>query len=177
MQRKLILMVVIVLSVGYLEAQDRGRVGFDISTDPSLGLTWHFAEFLAVRPTFTFSTTSADFIPMSLQQKANSNAIGFGLSLLAGVYKKEHFTFYMGPNFSYSRSKSTSDVAVSPITNNNKSIGGFLGARYSLIERIDLYGEIGPTYSTTETDAPFSISPEVHSWSLRSRIGILIYFN
>jgi opacity protein-like surface antigen len=188
MKKPLVVFVVFaaVMAAGTLAAaQEKGQVGVNLGY-PSLGVTWHVSDRVAVRPEFTFSFGSSSSSPGSGIEASDSDAWGvaFGGSALFYFADWEGVKGYVAPRLAAllsdtDRVGTTSD-STSASSSSGWDLGVMMGAQYSLNRRFGVFGEIGLAYSHRHSELELldSVVMESDSWTLgpRTAIGMILYF-
>ena len=157
-------------------AQEHGETGLTMGYPASVGLVWQPSDSFALRPEFSFATTSIDSSSTGLR---DSNSLGVGLSGLFYVGKWESLSTYVSPRFVYNR-LSTSPSGGST-QSNAYSVTGSFGTQYALSRRFGVFGEVGIGYShghqEFETSSTFLNSTiDTDSWNTRTGVGLMLYF-
>ena len=164
-------------------AQEQGQVGVSMGYPASVGVVWHVADRMAIRPEISLVQTSTDITAVTTltfstpsgtqtqqitraQFTTDSTTVGAGVSALFYLWKQEALSAFVTPRYAYTRGTGTtsgSGVAGTPteITTNNHVVSGSFGAQYALGPRFSVFGEIGLgyTHSTADNGAPVSLSP------------------
>jgi hypothetical protein len=146
-------------------AQDAPKVGLAMGYPSSVGVLWRVADNVALRPEITLSHLSGDSTGTDLLGPAppvtanDGTGVGVALGALFYVGRKDAFRAYVSPKFSYSRSTTSSTTPSNTIlgpsttdsTSNAYSVTGSFGAEYSLNRRFAVFGELGASYTRSET--------------------------
>ncbi|RPJ71079.1 MAG: hypothetical protein EHM24_13565 [Acidobacteria bacterium] len=166
-------------------AQEKGQVGLNLGY-PSVGLTWHVSDRVAVRPEFNFSFGSSSSTSGSGFEGSDSDAwgVGFGVSALFYVGEWDTVQGYVVPRLSFLLSETDRIGTTSESTSENSTSGWdagvMVGAEYPLNRRLSVFGEVGFTYVNrhAETRPLSTLILESDSWSFgpRTAIGMIVYF-
>src|SRR5215831_6525287 len=139
MSRRLLIVVVGCLIAGAVsaEGQDRGRVGLTTGYPAAIGLQWHMADRIAVRPEISFSKsdTSSQSI---VDATTDFWSLGTGVSLLFFSPVTDNLRTYVAPRFSFTRTRGHGDTTSS--TTDSYLIAGMFGAHYALGQRFAAFG-------------------------------------
>jgi len=187
------------------DAQEKGQVGIAMGYPTSVGVVWHVADRVAIRPELsvsqastTITTTTTLTVPFGgpiqtivTQSTSDATTVAGGVSGLFYLWKREGLGAYLTPRYSYGRVTSTSSSGSRPeaeTANTNHFVSGSFGAQYALGRRFAVFGEVGLAYSRTnqepssaDSSAP---SPPVssrtvastHTFGIRSGAGVVLYF-
>jgi hypothetical protein len=161
-------------------AQDSPRVGITMGYPASIGVMWHFAEHVALRPEFSFSLTDSSSESI-INDEANFWTLGTGVSVLFYSSLTENLRTYVAPRFSYGRTSGESSNTES--TTDIYTFAGMFGAQYSLSRRFAAFGEVGVSYarqsgtSTTTIGALTNrITSKGNAFGTRTGVGVILYF-
>jgi hypothetical protein len=180
-----------VLAPATASAQDSGRIGVTMGYPTAVGVIWHVADSIAVRPEATFSGISADGTVAS-----SSTSFGVGVSGLFYIKRWDALRAYISPRYAYSHTSSSSTLTIDPpislpidlsldISNSTSqhAIAGSFGAQYLAHQHFGVFGEIGAgvaflksSASTTVPLVPSLERPTATSWGVRSSVGVIFYF-
>lgn len=175
----LLTLIIVGVSSG-AHAQDPGQIGLTTGYPASIGVIWHVTDQIAVRPDFTFSTSSTELAT----SETNSTTGTFGLSGLFYVAKWDALRTYVSPRFVYSRTSSENNpnlpgTARISTTVTSKSLTGSAGAQFAAHKRFSVFGEAGFGYSSSNI-SPASpntgFGSRGHTWGTRTAVGIILYF-
>jgi hypothetical protein len=155
-------------------AQEPGQVGVSMGYPASVGVVWHVADRIAIRPEISLVQTSTDITTVTTltfstpsgtqtqqitraQFTTDSTTVGAGVSALFYVWKQEALRAFLTPRYAYTRGTSTtagSGAAAAPsdITTKNHFVSGSFGAQYALGRKFGVYGEIGLGYTHSRVD-------------------------
>ena len=180
MKRSVLGLAVIIASLipTFASAQEAGKVGVTMGFPASVGLIWHASEKIAVRPEFSFTHSSTD----SSATNSNSDTVALGVSVLFYTKKWDNAAMYVAPRFSWSHgsSQSESDDGNFESTSSGDAYtySGSVGAQGWIGSRFSVFGEVGLSYGTasSESDSPFSSEIKNQSVSIRSGVGVVLYF-
>ena len=189
------------LGPGAAGAQERGRVGIAMGYPSLVGVVWHVADRLAIRPEISIARTTGDSsVSLSFpgsELSSESTQVGVGMSALVFVGRWDALRTYVSPRFVYSRATTTSSSSSLSATEGTSAAyltTGSFGAQYSLGSRFGVFGELGLTYTAAKTASRTTdsgISPitglagssttgrvESHrrSLSTASGVGVIFYF-
>jgi len=166
-------------------AQDKGQVGVNLGF-PTVGVTWHVTETVAVRPEFTLMFGSSSSTQGSGVEGSEQDTWGLGFGVGALFYLREWDSVrgYIAPRFAIVHSStdsiSTTSDSRRESSGNNYDLGAMAGVQYALSSRLNVFGELGLGYSNRHsgTEAIGSVIIETDSWSIspRSAIGLIVYF-
>jgi hypothetical protein len=184
------IVVFLVLAASAASAQEKGQIGLVMGYPGSIGLLWHPADRVAVRPTVSFSFASTDRsttvpfpIELGLDQVSShstSRQLGFGLSGLFYLNRADSLSAYVSPRFSYTRSNASiepsSPYLDSEMSSSSSSAGGFLGIQYALNKRLGVFGEVGVDYSRYKPASTALSTGRTISFRTTSDLGIVWYF-
>jgi hypothetical protein len=183
-----------------VRAQDEPRVGITMGYPAAVGLIWHVADRVALRPEISVSrgsgessiTTTVPVISVggvpsvSTATTITTNTsdqwqVAVGVSGLFYLTRHEALRTYLSPRYAYSRGSSTSQSSgaspssVSGGETSSHFVAGSFGAQYALGRRFSVFGEVGLGYSRTETEPTsttqiISVGPSI-SRTLSTRSG------
>lgn len=182
MSARVMIVIVGCLVVGLsarADAQEQRRIGITTGYPGAIGLQWHVADRVAVRPEISFSktATSSDGI---VDATTDFWSLGTGVSVLFFSPVTDNLRTYVGPRFSYMRTTGHGDASKS--TADSYSIAGTFGAHYQLGQRFAAFGELGLGYTRQTGSLTTTIVSEVrttnrgNSVSTRTGIGVILYF-
>lgn len=166
--------------------QDKGSIGLNLGY-PTVGVTWHVAETVALRPELSFSFGSASTTSGSGADGSESDAwgVGFGISALFYVAEWEGVKGYVVPRVLVSRSSSdglsTTGASLIETKGRTYDLSAMAGTQYALNSRISVFGEIGINYGKRHSESEPATGPlefESDFWTLspRSALGLIVYF-
>ena len=159
-------------------AQEAGKVGVTMGFPASVGVIWHTSEKIAVRPEFSFTHSSTD----SRITNSNSDTVALGVSVLFYTKKWDNAAMYLAPRFSWSHGSSESETDdgdfESSSSGDSYTYSGSVGAQGWIGSRFSVFGEVGLSYGTasSESDNPFSSEIKNQSFTIRSGVGVVLYF-
>jgi opacity protein-like surface antigen len=165
-------------------AQDQRTVGVTMGYPASIGILWHVSHRVAIRPEFSFTTTSNEFTSaLGTVTQSDVSAVGVGASAIVYLSDVNKLRPYVSPRFTYARTRSSTEAngvsAGSSGSGKSYSGGAAFGAQYTLGERFSVFGEVGLGYadqrSSSDTSA-FQSSTVSHTWSSRTGVGVVLYF-
>lgn len=176
------------------------------SSAPSIGVTYHVTEAIALRPAITFERTSEEQtlavevpfpgIPsFSADVDIESTLLGIGVGGFYYLDVRDDVSPYLGMEVGYLRQEQdrpavnlsggvpgglTPQVATVETTEDLLQVAGLLGAQYRPVDRFALFGEvgIGATFSegTSDGDTDGETSGS-RIGLLTSAVGIVLYLN
>jgi hypothetical protein len=188
-------------------AQEHGQVGLSMGYPASVGVVWHVADRVAIRPEISLVQSSTDTTAITTvtfatslgvqtqttraQFVTDSTTVGTGVSALFYVWKREALSAFVTPRYAYNRGTSTTTGGgIGTPTENtatNHFISGSFGAQYALGRRFSVFGEIGLGYTRSRVDnvptdslaigASTGSETTSHGVSTRSAAGVVFYFN
>jgi hypothetical protein len=160
-------------------AQDDPRIGIAMGYPASVGLIWHVADGVALRPEISFTRSSAETtITTSLPvitvggvptinpattvtvNTTDQWEVGVGVSALFYVTRHDALRTYLSPRYAYTRRSSTNQAStLLPSTafgsdSSGHFVSGSFGAQYALGRRFSVFGEVGLGYSRSESKPP-----------------------
>ena len=161
-------------------AQEKGKVGVTMGTPASFGLIWHATEKVALRPDFSFATSSSE----SDFGENDSHSYAFGISALFYVKKWDQVSAYVSPRYAWSHTGTTSraegDFFIEDevkSTNNSQNFSGSFGVQGWIGSRFSAYGEVGVSYFHSDSKSGVTDSKSSgNSFATRSGVGIAFYF-
>jgi hypothetical protein len=165
-------------------AQDQRTAGVTMGYPASVGVLWHVSRDVAIRPEFSFTTTSNEFASaLGTVTKSDVSAVGVGASGLFYLTDVNKLRTYVSPRFTYARTTSKTEAngasAGSAGSGKSYSAGAAFGAQYALGDRFGVFGEVGVGYadqrSSSDTQS-FQSSTVSHTWSSRTGVGVVLYF-
>jgi predicted porin len=164
-------------------AQEVHQLGLDFSVGSSsqtVGVTWHVARTVALRPTFNFSHTKTDSDTLSgpdgtvtQTNTAKTTNVGGGLEALAYLSRSEPLSTYLAGSYRYGHLSSSGGLLGSHA---NTAAASF-GAQYAFNKRLSIYGETGISYTSSETAAQGLLgASRTHTVNtLNTNIGAIFY--
>lgn len=191
-QRQLAIAAALLVCVsGTAAAQDAGKVGLTMGFPAAIGIQWHVSDKVAIRPEFSFSTTSSDITSgtTGLEFEADSWTIGTNIAALFYLSTDDRLRTYVTPRFTWSRVSSTSELTppiINPITGvstsestttgNAYGFGGSFGAQYGLGDRFVVFGELGLTYGHSTSESNLSRSKTTtNGFGTRAAVGVVFF--
>src|SRR5206468_5297785 len=100
----LLLMIGGLLNAHVARAQETGRAGLTMGYPGAVGMIWHVAERVALRPEFSFASSAAD----TATSGTDATSFGVGVSGLFYVRTWDNLRAYVSPRFVYGRGTTTS---------------------------------------------------------------------
>jgi len=146
-------------------AQDQPKVGLTMGYPGSVGVIWQAADRVALRPEFTFSGGSSESSSSSSDVLLASSGVsetpsetwqkGVGLSALFYVTRQDRLRTYVTPRFAYSTTSSSAhlsgSLATSDFESQSYTTSGAFGVQYSLARHFGIFGEVGLSYTSTNS--------------------------
>ena len=176
-------------------AQEKGDVGLTMGYPAAIGVVWHIADWVAIRPDVAMTWTSTETestidtglpgVPsITSTTSADLFNTSVGLSALFYVHTEDRFRLYVVPRGAYLHTSLDLDEGSGLTIGLDESSDGFLvsgalGAQVKAHERFSIFGELGLQYTSqgSETSRPqFRNENESHSFGLRSAVGVTLYF-
>jgi len=176
-------------------AQEKGDVGLTMGYPAAIGVVWHIADWVAIRPDVAMTWTSTDTVSaidtglpgvpsITSTTSADLFNTSIGLSALFYVHTEDRFRLYVVPRAAYLYTSLDLDEDAGLTIGLDESNDGFLvsgalGAQVKAHERFSIFGELGLQYTAqrSETSRPqFRTENESHSFGLRSAVGVTLYF-
>lgn len=140
----------------------------------AIGVLWHIADRIAIRPETTFSSGSSDssssnpIVGTDTSSSPSDNwMVGVGVSALFYVTRADALRTYVTPRFAYSKTNTSTSTAGSSVSSTSDgwayTTSGSFGAQYSLGRHFGVFGELGVSYiaSTTRTSIVETITTVV----------------
>jgi hypothetical protein len=172
------------LTAAPAHGQEKGQVGITMGYPTAVGIVWHLADRVALRPDVTFAhgtdeltiTTSLTFNgqPVTSQRRMSTShtSIGSSMSGLLYLSKRDALSTFVSPRYRYSRTTTSTPVPVSvgaPVsdaTSRLHGVSGSFGVQYAAARRFSVVGEVGVEYVTGRTSQqptaigtpPFTVS-------------------
>jgi hypothetical protein len=166
-------------AAGNVEAQDKGRIGVTTGYPGAIGVQWHLANRVAVRPEISFSKADSSSDGL-VDASTDFWSVGTGVSVLFFSPITDNLRTYVAPRFSFSRTHGHGDVTRS--TSDSYSIAGMFGAHYLLGQRFAVFGELGFGYTRQTGSATTTVVTEVRTTNhgntvaTRTGVGVILYF-
>jgi hypothetical protein len=165
-------------------AQDQRTVGVTMGYPASIGVLWHISPSVAIRPEFSFTTTSNEFTSaLAVVTKSDVSAVGVGASAIFYLSNVDRLRTYVSPRFTYARTSSSTEAngvsLGSDGSGKSYSAGAAFGAQYALGERFGVFGEVGVGYANQKSSSDistFQSSTVSHTWSSRTGVGVILFF-
>jgi hypothetical protein len=176
-------------------AQSPRRVGLVMGYPAALGVLWQVTDSVAVRPDVTLNRSTTETTSTTAviggTQTATTTSDAWTTSVgLSGLFyfgpAQDDLRFYLVPRAAYVWSSTNIESSPSlpqlgPYESDSEGflVSGSLGAQYAVHERFRLFGELGLSYTTQESDTGYTLSRsrlETSSFGLRSGIGVMVYF-
>lgn len=159
-------------------AQERGKVGVTMGFPASVGLLWHAAENVAVRPEVSFAWHSSE---LGLSE-TDSQSFTTGISAIFYMKRWDDLAVYVSPRYSFGRSTldARGFIGERESSTSTHFFSGSFGAQYWLGQRFSAFGELGLAYqrgsSETDLELPIDTDNSSTSFGTRSSVGIVFYF-
>ncbi|MFC2156343.1 outer membrane beta-barrel protein [Acidobacteriota bacterium] len=197
-------LTVLLMIAGMTHGTEKENIGLNFRVDPNprVGITFHITSKLALRPYVGFSWMETEVEneraplppgsqgqqnrprpPQSVNTKASSTDLLFGLSLLYYFHQSDDFAVYTGANFGYRNLTGETEISArdqdSERSQNTYNAGILLGTQFNLSRHFAIFGEIGFGYSTgaSELDNRGERSSNTKRWGLMNTgIGLTFYF-
>ena len=166
-------LVFVLLACGTARAQDHGKVGITIAYPSSVGVIWHAARNVAIRPDFTFAMNQTE----GQSVETESWTLGVGGSALFYMGSSDRVRPYFSPRVAYSRSSASSDSSF-PLESSNSAwaFAGSFGAEYSAASKFSVFGEAGVSFSRQTGESGISgIEITSRTTGLRAGVGVIFY--
>jgi hypothetical protein len=166
-------LVSVLLACGTARAQDHGQAGITMAYPASVGVIWHAAPGVAIRPDFTFATSRTEGQSVS----TDSWTIGVGGSALFYVGSSDRVRPYFSPRIGYARSSASSDSSL-PLESSAHawSFSGSFGAEYSAVSKFSVFGEVGVNFSRQTGESGISgIEMTSRTTGMRAGVGVIFY--
>jgi opacity protein-like surface antigen len=165
-------------------AEDERTVGVTMGYPASIGILWHVSDRVAIRPEFSFTTTSNEFTSaLGTVTASDVSAVGVGASGIFYLTDVNKLRTYVSPRFTYARTTSSTEAngvsASSSGSGRSYSGGAAFGAQYALGDRFSVFGEVGVGYAGQKSSSDistFQSSTVSHTWSSRTGVGVVLYF-
>jgi hypothetical protein len=160
-------------------AQDSGRVGLTTGYPAVIGIQWHMSESTAIRPEFSFTTSSSSSQSLT-DASTDFSSFNTGVSVLFYSPLRDNLKLYVAPRFVYGRTSGTGDLVES--VTDIYSVSGSLGGHYTLSRRFAVFGEAGVQYShqtglvTSSIVLPLRTTNRGDNVGTRTAVGVVIYF-
>lgn len=152
-------------------AQDAGRFGITFQVPAALGFIWHATDKVALRPEFNIGTASA----------GSADNLMWGVAISAPYYltNRDNVRTYLSPRVGYTRwtYDYVAGSASASTSQSQLNYSGSFGAQYAPIKRFNIFGETGYGYARNTSSAGSSSIVTSSTWSLRSNVGVILYFD
>jgi hypothetical protein len=183
-------------------AQEKGQVGLTMGYPTSVGILWHVADRVALRPDLTFNQSEVtgtltltvgignQIQTTQTQFSTTSTSVTTGLSGLFYVRKRDALSVFLSPRYTYSHGSTTPSAtppatASGGTTTRTHGVSGSFGAQYAIGRRFSIFGEVGVAYSTSVGNSPDAVTPSTtsrsenagHGVGMRSGVGVVLYFH
>jgi hypothetical protein len=177
-----------ILAAGDVAAQERGQIGVTMGYPAALGVIWHVAERLAIRPEVSFAFSSGE-VTTALSSPlpggsvvvttSDTSVVSPGLSALYYLHNLDQLKTYLSPRFVYSRTRTDTQVSEglfggSDLTGSTYTYSGSFGAHFSPHHRFAVFGEIGVAFLDTHNTSTISVT-DSHQIVSRGGVGIVFY--
>jgi hypothetical protein len=165
--------VFVLLACGTARAQDHGKAGLTMAYPAAVGVIWHAAPSVAIRPDFTFATTRTEGQSVSTE----SWTIGVGGSALFYAGSSDRVRPYFSPRIAYARSSASSDSSF-PLESSSHAweFSGSFGAEYSAASKFSVFGEVGVELSRQTGESGIAgIEVKNRVTGMRAGVGVIFY--
>jgi hypothetical protein len=163
---------------GVASGQDVGQKGITMGYPESIGLLWHVAEKVAVRPEFRFAHSTTDTNLPIADENVSSTSFGVGITALFYLKRYDSLRTYVAPGWAHSHTDPGAGT-----TANSDTIAGMFGAQYSVGKRFSIFGETGLAFSHSTTKSDIAAPPIISTFSAhgnsigtRTGAGVILYF-
>lgn len=145
-------------------------VNFQYSgTTPGVGVLWHVADTIALRPSIGFSSTTTD------PNTGSTTTLTFGLDVPIYLANYNALDLYVAPGVSYT-SVNNKPATGSSTTASVLGVTAALGLQVKLADQVHLFGELGIGYTGTDNGgSPSSKTTTIATG--RTAVGAIFYFN
>jgi hypothetical protein len=183
-------------------AQEKGQVGVTMGYPAAVGIVWHAADRVALRPELTFNQSTSDItgtVTITVgnqtqtsvtQLSTTSTVVATGVSGLIYVSKRDGLSTFVSPRYTYSHLSSTPSGATTATstTTTTHGVSGSFGAQYAMGRRFSVFGEVGLAYtsgasSLSQTESLGGVLPATtrsetknHTVGMRAGVGVVLYF-
>ncbi|HRP68108.1 MAG TPA: outer membrane beta-barrel protein [Turneriella sp.] len=136
----------------------------------NIGVLWHVADTVALRPFVGFKNKAID-------QGTTTTTMTFGLDLPIYLANFNALDLYVAPGISYNSEK-TAPAIGSATTATTLDLKAMLGLQVKLADQVHLFGELGLSYSSYNdgTPAPGTTKSTTIATG-RTAVGAIFYFN
>jgi hypothetical protein len=163
------LLAVLVLFPSAAHAQDEPKLGLTMGYPSAIGVLWHVADRVAIRPEATFSGGSSEssssnpIVGTDTSLAPSDNwQLGVGVSALFYLKRVEALRTYLAPRFAYSRLNTSTNTSGGIVSSTSDgwayTTSGSFGAQYSLGRHFGVFGELGVSYTASTTRTSFGES-------------------
>jgi hypothetical protein len=192
-----LLLAVIIATAAPAAAQEKGDVGLTMGYPAAVGVIWHIADRIAIRPDVSMNWSSSESVrviesalpglpPITSDNSATSWSTSVGLSALVTLHTADRFRLYVVPRAAWLRTTIDLEDSVGGIsgvsfdeTTDGYVVSGALGAQVSAHERFAIFGELGVQYTEQRSSSTLVQSRsenENRTVGLRSAVGVVLYF-
>ena len=176
-------------------AQEGGQVGLAMGYPTAIGVVWHATDGVGLKGEVNFSHSSSelDGSPFLITRETHTDSFGFAVAGQFYVSRNDDVSTYVSPRFAYSRITVKSEgsdfvstlepISVPGFDIRNElssySFAGSFGAQYSPNRRFSVFGELGLSFTSQETESsPLTVTEsEGSTFGVRSAVGVILYFN
>ena len=155
-------------------AQETGKTGLVMTSGSLVGLTFQAGDSVAIRPSVAFLRSTSEGGGLADGDRT-STGWAPGVSVLFYVKSWEATRLYVSPQWTYSR-VTASDDGQNESKSTGHSLAAMLGAQHNLGSRFAVFGEVGLSRATAESDNAFAIGSKTTTWSTRSTVGGILFF-
>ena len=177
--RRIGIIVVCVLlgSAARAAAQEAGQAGIAMGYPTSVAVIFHVTDKVAVRPEFSFQHSTSDFDFLGNDGTQTATGISLGVSGLFYLREWDNVQTYVSPRYEWTRTTFDSDASENESRGTGHVFTGSFGAQYALHRRFGVFGEVGLSYRTSDTEVDgIDTNTNSSSWSTRTAVGAIFYF-
>jgi hypothetical protein len=187
-------LAVVVATAAPAAAQEQGDVGVTLGYPAGVGVIWHIADRVAIRPDVSFtwtsteSTTSTQLLPglppTTITSSADLFNTAVGVSVLVYLSSEQPFRLYLVPRAAYIHTSLDLDGSAGTSLALDEETDGYLlsgalGGQFKAHDRFSIFGELGLQYTSQGSSQSIGIGTnesESRSLGLRSAVGVVLYF-
>jgi hypothetical protein len=179
-------------------AQEKGQVGLTMGYPASVGIVWHAADRVALRPEFTFNRGTTDSLltvsfgnqTQTTQFSNTTTLVGTGVSGLFRLWKRDALSAFVTPRYTYSHVSATPSATTAAASTETATashgVSGSFGAQYAMGRRFSVFGDVGVAYSSSVSNPPDLVTGTLsttgrsefksHGVGMRTGVGVVLYF-